>query len=179
MHLLAMFFFMGFAFVSSAATINYAATDLVDINPGEDLWQYSYSLSDHNFAADTGFTIYFDLGLYDFLEPLPAAPNADWDVITWSPDLFFFDDGAYDAYSLIDSASLADLFRVSFVWLGGGAGPGSQNFEIYDGLTWSVLEPGITSSTATPVPEPSTIFLLGLGLLGIFSKRIKNVICNK
>lgn len=158
--------------MANATAISYTATDLTDINPGEDLWQYSYSVSDNTFAADTGFTVYFDFDLYDFLDPLPTAPNADWDVLTWDPDSSIPDDGAYDAYALVDNASL-DMFTVSFTWLGGGAGPGSQYFEVYDGLTWSILEDGFTSSGAAPIPEPATMLLFGTGLVGLIGFGIR------
>ncbi|PIE61837.1 MAG: hypothetical protein CSA29_01155 [Desulfobacterales bacterium] len=165
---------LGIAGLANATAISYTATDLADINSGEDLWQYTYSVSDNTFAADTGFTIYFDLGLYDFLDPLTTAPNTDWDVLTWNPDSSLPDDGAYDAYALVDNASLADMFTVSFAWLGGGAGPISQYFEVYDGLTWSVLEDGFTSSgVAAPVPEPATMFLFGTGLVGLVGAGIR------
>ena len=168
---------LGTALLANATVINYTATDLTDVNVGEDLWQYSYTVSDHIFAADTGFTIYFDLGLYDFLDPVPTAPNADWDVLTWDPDPSLPDDGAYDAYALADNASFADIFNVSFVWLGGSFGPGSQFFEVYDGVTWSVLEDGFTATGAAPVPEPATMFLFGTGLVGLIGagkmKKIK------
>jgi hypothetical protein len=144
---------------------------LADANPGEDLWQYSYSVSGNNFAADTGFTVYFDLGLYDLLDPYPATPNSDWDILTWNPDSSLPDDGAYDAYALVDNASLVDSFTVSFVWLGGGAGPGSQYFEVYDGLNWSVSEDGVTGGA--PVPEPATMLLFGTGLAGLLGTGIR------
>ena len=161
---------LGTAVLANATVINYTATDLTDINTGEDLWQYSYTVSDNAFAADTGFTIYFDLGLYDFLDPVPTAPNGDWDVLTWNPDPLLPGDGAYDAYALFDNASLADMFTVSFVWLGGTSGPGSQFFEVYyDGPTWSVLEDGYTA----PVPEPATMLLLGTGLAGFVGAGIR------
>lgn len=105
---------------TNATVVTYTATDLTDANPGEDLWQYSYAVSDHVFVSDSGLTIYFKLGLYDFLHPSPAAPNIDWDVITWNPDNLLLGDGAYDAFALVDNASLADMFTISFVWLGGG-----------------------------------------------------------
>ena len=166
---------LGIAGFANATAINYTATNLIDVNPGEDLWQYSYSVSDNTFAADTGFTVYFNFGLYDFVDPLPTAPNADWDVLTWDPDSSLPDDGAYDAYALVDNASLTDMFTVSFVWLGGSSGPGSQFFEVYDGLTWSVLEEGHTDTAAAPVPEPATIMLFGIGIAGFagFKKKYK------
>ena len=169
----------GVAGLANATAISYTATDIADINPGEDLWQYTYSVSDNTFTADTGFTIYFDLGLYDFLDPLPSAPNADWDILTWNPDSSLPDDGAYDAYALVDNASITDMFSVNFAWLGGETGPGSQYFEVYDGLTWSVLEDGFTSTVAAPVPEPATMLLFGTGIASLIGsgirKKSKNV----
>ena len=122
-----------------AISINYQTSNLADTTAGEDLWQYTYTVSDHTFSADTGFTIYFDYALYGAIDPFPTSPNADWDVLTWDPDPGIPDDGAFDAYALFDNASLADPFTVSFVWLGAGT-PGSQSFEVYDGLTWGILD---------------------------------------
>lgn len=171
----AMFFVVVSTTGVGAATIRYDAIDIADLNLGEDLWEYSYSVSDHSFSASTGFTIYFDVGLYDLLEPYPTAPNADWDVITWNPDHSLPDDGAYDANALIDDASLSDFFTVSFVWLGGESGPGSQFFEIYDGLSWNVLEDDFTTAATAPIPEPATAILLVIGLLSylLVKKKIK------
>ncbi len=159
-----------FISTSQAIVIEYTATDLTDINAGEDLWEYSYTVSDHTFSADTGFAIYFDFNLFDQLDFAPLAPNPDWDVITWAPDPFFGEDGSYDAYALFDSASLADPFTVSFVWLGDSTGPGAQNFELYDGFTFDILEEGNTSLLAgnnqppSDVPEPATVTLMAFAL---------------
>ncbi|NOQ45615.1 MAG: hypothetical protein GQ559_02925, partial [Desulfobulbaceae bacterium] len=63
----------GYAGVCQATAISYTATDLADAVSGVDLWEYSYLVSENTFDADYGFTIYFDLGLYDLLDPAPAA----------------------------------------------------------------------------------------------------------
>jgi len=158
--------------------ITYEAQDLTDTTVGEDLWQYTYNVSDHNFSADTGFSIYFDYTLYnDIQDPAPSV-NADWDILTLQPDLFLPDDGIYDAYALIDNASLADSFIVNFVWLGRNI-PTSQAFELYDS-SFNVIESGFTNSAIAPVPEPQGIFLIGIGIIGLmYSRRTKRKVNDK
>lgn len=114
--LLAMVLVLSLTFGSAhAIIITYEATDLANTTAGEDLWQYTFTASDHTFAADTGLTIYFDYALYGAIDPSPISPNGDWNVLTWNPDAGIPDAGAYDAYALSDNASLADSFMVSFV----------------------------------------------------------------
>jgi hypothetical protein len=147
-----------------AATVIYNTTDLGDVNPGEDLWQYSYTVSGYTYNTDYGFTIWFDENQYGAIDPLPSPPNMDWDVITWDPAPSIFDPGAYDALALVDGASLAETFEIAFVWLGSST-PGSQDFDVYffDGADYSVIDTGQTA----PVPVPHSILLLGSGVFGL------------
>jgi len=154
---------------SHAIQISYQAVNLADTTPGEDLWQYSYTVGDYSFEMDYGFTIYFNYLLYSDLEDPAPSVNDDWDPIVWQPDTAIPDDGAYDALSLKDGASLADPFVVSFVWLGSDV-PGSQFFEVYDPDFNTIV-----SGETAPVPEPATLLLVGSGLLCLagLRKRVK------
>jgi hypothetical protein len=148
---------------SLATTIEFEAVDLQN-----NLWQYNYFVSGRTFSADQDFTIFFDYHRYGQLQSPPPAINSDWSVIVLQPDLKLPDNGAYDALALVDGASLADPFRVGFLFLGPGT-PGSQPFTIdqFDaaGNLLQVLETGNTiPRQQSPVPEPSSLLLCLVGL---------------
>lgn len=151
---------------AGAVTIQYTATDLPDNDPNQDLWQYSYQVSDYTFSQGIGFTIYFELGLYNSLSPV-SSPEG-WDVISWNPDPDLPGDGAYDAQAIVDNPSLNAPFVVEFVWLGNESRPGAQPFEIYeiyDDDNLHIIETGTT--IPAPVPLPSTLLLLLSGAAGL------------
>ncbi len=105
---------------AQAATIAFTATNLSDTTPGEDLWQYDYLVSDFVPNSGQGFSIFFDLSLYAFLQsPLPQL-NSGWDVITVQSDPLLQSDGFLDALALQAVPSLANPFTLTFVWLGEG-----------------------------------------------------------
>lgn len=157
---------VGSAQGAGATTITFEATNLKDSVLGQDLWMYTYFVSDAKFYADQGFTIFFDLGLYSDLSVSPKTPGApDWDPLVIQPDAKLESDGYFDSLALVKGASLANPFMVTFNWLGGaGSAPGIQRFEVYeDPLEINVIERGLTKPART-VPEPSTLLLSGLGL---------------
>ena len=137
-----------------AATMIFEATNLADTTPGQDLWEYSYRLSDVTLTANQGFTIFFDLSLYKLLQNPPPFVNADFDLLVAQPDLALHSNGFYDAQALRNNPSLADPFKEKFVWLGTGT-PGSQPFTVYN-ADFSTQSQGQTTS----VPEPSVLALL-------------------
>jgi hypothetical protein len=154
---------------ASAAIIEYRATDLANVAPGDDLWRYEYFVSGVAFVADQGFSVYFGPALYASLGHAPASPDPDWDVITVQPDSVLPSDGFYDAFALANAPSLVAPFVLTFHWQGGpGAQPGSQAFTInqFDaqGLA-TVLDSGRTVPLRVPgVPEPSSALLVGVGI---------------
>ena len=146
-----------------AATMTYTVKNVADTTPGQDLWQYSYSVSGFAFGTAQGFSVFFDRNLYKLIQSPPPPVNAGWDAISVQPDLALNADGFYDAQALVAGPSLADPFTVNFVWLGTGT-PGSQSFTIYDS-NFATLQQGQT------IPEPGTFALLLLAGIGMTALR--------
>ncbi len=149
-----------FASPSFAANIIYQAVNLVDTTAGEDLWQYRYTVTNHTFAANNGFSIFFDPAAYKNLESPAPFVNPDWDILAIQPDELLPDAGSYDALALVNAASTLDQFVISFVWSGIGT-PGSQAFELYDDA-FNVIASG---NTVSNVPLPAALPLFSSGLL--------------
>jgi len=150
----------GLANASNA--ISYAALNLADVNMGEDLWRYTYTVTGDSFATGTGFAIDFETSLFVLPELQQTAPNSDWDVWTYTSS-YDPEFAVYDAYALVDNASLANQFSVDFVWAGGAEGPGAQYFVVYNQNDGTVLQHGMTA----PVPVPAAVWLLGSGLAAL------------
>jgi len=151
------------AYTSSANEILYTVDSL-----GGNTFQYNYTLNNTGANALEWFSVYFDLGLYENLA-VTASP-ADWDSIVFQPDPFLPDDGIFDSLALVDFLDPGDMlggFSVSFDWLGGNAGPGSQYFEYVDSFTFDVLASGFTQLVATEVPEPATLPLMAFGFMAM------------
>ena len=144
-----------------AATLRFTVTDVADAFTGPDRWEYTYALEGFTFAANQGFTIYFDRDLYGDLLPSPTSEVdiPEWSVLAFQADSLLNADGFYDALALRCDPALAGPFTVSAVWRGHGE-PGPQPFVIYD-VDFQSLSQGMT----VRIPEPSAVCLAAVGLV--------------
>lgn len=136
-------------------------------------YQYIYSLSNDGPIGSPAvelFSVLFDRSQYleSSLEIVTSSPLAgEWDELILASGAFA--PAAYDALALSGGVPVGGLvsgFSVEFSWLGAGV-PGAQPFEIYDPVTFELLEVG----TTTPIPEPSTLTLCMAGLALLATRR--------
>lgn len=141
------------------SVIRFQATDVLDTVPGEDMWEYSYSLENLSFEANQGFSVFFDHRFYSQLQNARPSLSPAWDVMTVQRDIILEQPGYFDALALMNLPPINVLFAVNFVWMGEGM-PGIQPFTLY-----TLEGPNLTTtySDFTAVPEPATWMLASLG----------------
>jgi len=155
-----------------AATLNIQY-EVSTVNAPTNEYKYTYFLSGDALPANHYFDILFPISTYTSISNGIAT---DWDLLLFQVSDPTGSDGRYSALSLPPS-TFAGPFSVQFIWAGGGNGPGSQPFELYNDS--SVLQLSGTTTlrqTTEPpsgIPEPSTVVILasGLALLSTLKKR--------
>lgn len=150
------------SFSSRAVLIEYQLTDL-----GGGQFQYDYTVTNNSLAAGLeGFSVYFDVDSSSNL--LVNDSPVDWDSIVFQPDPLLPDDGIFDTFYLNMPLALGETlggFSVVFDWIGQLA-PSEQFYDIFD-INFDIVASGTTLdiNRQVPVPEPSPLLLLGVGLL--------------
>ncbi len=124
-------------------------------------------------AAVRLFDILFDPALYRESSLASASPSSL--TVHWEETFYpaTFDDPAfYDAAAIgsgIAAGHSLHGFSVSFEWLGSPALPGEQPFEVFDPITFELLEVGVTRRALTPIQMsvPGALGLIVPGVLGL------------
>ncbi|MCF4009173.1 PEP-CTERM sorting domain-containing protein [Rheinheimera sp. UJ63] len=161
-----------------AALITGSATNISGTT-----WETRYTITNNLSDNIYWFTLFFQADQYSNLEYVRTAEfGPEWDIFTFDP--FFTDDGFVDAYSFgagIAVGQSVSNFVVRYTYLGANL-PRLQQFEVYDAslnfddALANPLAAGDISIAA--VPEPSSLYLFGLGLLAFAAYRIKQLRLN-
>lgn len=157
-----------FLFILSAATLPATTLNIQyevsSINAPSNLFQYNYFLSGDALPADHYFDILFPVSSYTSISNGVAT---GWDLLLFQVNDPTGAAGRYSALSL--PSNFTGPFSIQFFWSGGGSGPGSQGFELYDASSVRQLTGTTTLRESNPppngIPEPSTIVILASGLV--------------
>jgi hypothetical protein len=163
---------------SYATTITYDLHDL-----GLSHFRYEYTVSNDgtlpNNSAIQLFDILFDTSLYNEASLTITSTSLAFSI--WSQQILgsapnvpaAFDASANNSGIAVGAQSSG--FSVEFDWLGAGL-PGNQSFEIYDPISFTLLETGATQEATAPppptgVPLPGSLSLFLAGIIGFAALR--------
>ena len=147
------------AFHSSVA----ASTIQVQVNTlGPRTFRYTYHLSGFALQVNQELDIHFDPLLYGTLSN--GVASSDFDLILLQPNNPPGFPGDYSALALVNNPSMAGPFSVDFVYLGLGQPSAPQAYSINQ-FSENHNFLGIVASGVIGVPEPASVWLVGLGVL--------------
>jgi hypothetical protein len=167
-----------FLISSMAYAVPFAEFTYVETDLGTGMWQYDYTLTNASDPiADAGYDLYdvwfeFDSAATFTVLSLPS----NWDLIDGS--------GFGESFSLYfgtppigsDIAPGESLSGFSFLFdYQAGALPFEATFVDPTDFFTPIITNGNSSLSATPAPEPTTLLLVGIGLVGIAGFRKKKL----
>ena len=158
---------VGIALDASATAITYDLSNVAGNTRQYDLTVSNNTLGQpiHEFSVFFNFATFSNLVAVSqpasFAGPLVAVP-----IVALSQD-GFVDYLASDAGIAISGTLGGFVIRVDF---SGPALPGAPTFQVVD-ANFNPIDSGTATPTGATVPEPATLGLFGLGLLGFASAR--------
>ena len=161
--------------IARAIEVRYTLTPLHD-----DVFRYDYLIrNDGSLGAGVALRsldLLFDAASFEESTLTLVGTPSD---AAWSPSFLNSAPGvpaAFDLYAIgagLAQGQTLDGFAVQFRWLGAGS-PTAQGYEVYDPVTFDLLQTGLT--VLAPVPEPSTLGLLLVGAVALVTRVRRRVV---
>ena len=168
--------------ISTVFSVNLSATMIAyQISLNGTTGSYVYQISGFDFRANAPCVNPINPGATGCSDELDidSDPNvfsaisngvapSDYDLLLFEPNDPPGAVGDYSALAIVDHATLAGLFGVSFTLTGSGT-PGPQDWSISqfdnNGIYEGTLVTGTTVPINSNIPEPSSVTLGGIGLV--------------
>ena len=150
--------------------IVYQTENLPDVDPGKDLWRYTYTVSGQAFDLSYGFNVYYPWQSFGAID-LIAFPQDHWGPVdALDPEEALDLPGLLSAQAKQNLPAAPWQFVVDVVWLDRiAARPGSQRYELFDADFVQLDPPGTLGTVAIPEPQTGLLMLAGFTLLAALS----------